>query len=135
MKPYYLQIAHMLSAYHPDDVIAGIQAWLEGVEIGMHRQGWKPVIEKPINREYFELGGLYYIEDKSHIKSHHEMFVMPPCPQCGETLYLQYICTKDKTNKVGWQSLWLCTNDDCSYKEYSLKSLNEWYKELKKKEA
>ncbi len=64
-----------------------------------------------------------------------DSFVRPNCPDCGKVLYLRLINTpKGKANIHGYKSQWMCIQDDCSYEVYSQKTLNEWMKELDKKE-
>ena len=64
MKIPALQVAFFLSAYSSKDVVEGFKIYNNGIESGLSKQGWKEQDEKPIDREYFELDGKYWIQDK-----------------------------------------------------------------------
>ncbi len=64
MKTKSLQIAFFLSAFNIKDIVQGFKIYNDGIESGLSKQGWKEQEEKPIDREFFELAGKYWIQDK-----------------------------------------------------------------------
>ena len=56
-------------------------------------------------------------------------YVRPPCPQCGQPLFLKIQCSgMGKGDRI---TLWVCVK--CNYKDYSEKTLQQWLAILPRK--
>ena len=56
-------------------------------------------------------------------------YIRPVCPECGQDLFLQEKCSG--MGKGDHITIWICKV--CGHKDYSEKSLKEWFAELPKK--
>lgn len=64
MKDPSLQLAHILSAYETKYIIGAFRIWNEGLEKGLLVQGWYKADTKPTDREFFDVNGAYWVQDK-----------------------------------------------------------------------
>jgi len=59
----------------------------------------------------------------------------PICPDCSKELGLRLInIPQGKGNLYGYNSSWICEDPECSYEEFSIKTLNDWLDTLPQKE-
>jgi hypothetical protein len=64
-----------------------------------------------------------------------DRYERPRCPECQESLYLRIVREpKGKGNQKGWRTCWECVAPNCFFEEYSKKTVEEWMKELRRKE-
>lgn len=63
-----------------------------------------------------------------------DQYERPSCPSCKEPLYLRVINIPRRVqNRRGWKTCWECLGPNCTYEEYSKKSVGEWMKRLKRR--
>jgi len=140
MKSPEVDIAIFLSAYEPKYVKAGIRLWANEYVVTKGRlkeqlrdSGWYQVSEKPKDREYYKIGGEYWVQDlKKHEELVKEQFKRAKekerkipkvrsitdlsdiketplkCPECGGNLYRQSICPGCREGRQGYRVRLIC---------------------------
>lgn len=63
MKTTSLRIAARLAVDNPADVMAGFKIYTSGIETELKQQGWEEQDEIPVDKEFFEIAGKYWVQD------------------------------------------------------------------------
>ena len=130
-----------MSSHKEEDILKGFQIYNEGVEIGLSKQGWKQQNERPTDKEFFELGEKYWVQDEvihelmtikmSFDKTKKQEINSRTCSKCGKDMVLRRTCKSCEEFRRGFKSEWLCS---CGFSEFSKKTVAEWEKELSNKD-
>jgi len=77
---------------------------------------------------------LYLESERQYMYSIISGYIRPLCPDCNSELYLRVIYPEEgPSNTQGYQSCWICIKDDCIYEKYSMETMSQIIKTLKKK--